>query len=105
MVVLPLSDGYFLLVLQNRVLHRLVDLLRSKHEPLGQEDVQKLQFGHRPGLRGEYLALHHPKGTKKDETLSHVTIANCFFLLLRSCLLLATVTLEYFVYSTVFGDN
>lgn len=42
MVVLPLPDRYFFLVLQNCVLDRFVDLLCSKHEPLGQKDVKKL---------------------------------------------------------------
>lgn len=46
MVVLPLPQRDLLLVLQDGVLHRLVDLLRGEHQPLGEEHVQELQFGH-----------------------------------------------------------
>lgn len=52
MVVLPLPDRDLLLVLQDRVLDRFVNLLRSEHETLRQEDVQKLQFGHFLGFLG-----------------------------------------------------
>lgn len=71
MVVLPLPYRYLLLVLQNRVLDRFVDLLRSKHETLRQEDVEKLQFGHFLGAARR--SRYHPKWTKKKKMLDPVT--------------------------------
>lgn len=63
MVVLPLPDGDLLLVLQNGVLHGLVDLLRREHEALRQKDVQELQLGHLARLARRTCC--NPKWTKR----------------------------------------